>query len=306
MNISLILLKLVLGFFKLTPFWLLYRISDGLFLIIYHVVRLRRHVIRRNLRFAFPDYSTQQLRKIEKDTLRNFCDVILETAKGYTMTPEEMSKRYIISNPEMIDPYHADKRSVIAFVGHYNNWEWGICLQKYLKHQAFYIYKKLHNRTIDEFVRKNREIHGGKLVDKAGMARTLLRNRRKPCFYVLIADQRPSGDQDQRTVKFLNHDVPCFAGPEQMAKTFNFPVVYCKIERIKRGYYKTEGIMICENPKESDEGDITQRCMAELEKQIYDDPANWMWLHKRFKGIMNRSVKAKNEKTDNLKPLVDD
>ena len=38
---------------SLLPFWLLYLISDGLFLLVYHVVRYRRKIVWKNLSASF-------------------------------------------------------------------------------------------------------------------------------------------------------------------------------------------------------------------------------------------------------------
>lgn len=280
------LLLLGVNLFRLIPFPLLYRLSDGLFYILYYVARVRRSVVRQNLQYAFPHHPPKKIIAIEKKAYRNFCDIILETIKGYTLSPNAMKKRYAIKIPDVSEAYYAEKRSVIAFAGHYANWEWGISIQQHVKHKAYYVYKQLHNRVVDAYIRKRREAYGATLVHKGEMARTLLKNRRRPSLYVLVADQRPSGDQETRNITFFGRTTPCFAGPELMAKTFNYPVVYCKIQRIKRGYYQTEAIMISENPRDTADGEITQKTMALLEAQILEAPEQWMWMHRRFKGMI--------------------
>lgn len=281
------LLRLILNagifLFRCIPFWMLYRLSDILYLILYRVIRLRLTVLRQNIDFIFPDYPKVERKKIEKQAYKNFCDIILETIKGFSLSASEMSRRYKIINPELIDPYFKDKRGVVGFIAHMNNWEWGISLQQSLQHKAFYIYKRLHNRVVDDLIRKKRAAGGAELVYKEQMARVLIKNRRLPGFYALIADQRPSGDQEQHTVTFFNRKISCFAGPETIAKTFNYPVVYCKIERIKRGFYQATGILVTDTPKDMAEGAISQRCFALLEAHIKERPGNWLWMHKRFK-----------------------
>ena len=278
-----LLLYGALAIFKITPFCLLYLLSDGLYFVLYYLVRLRRKIVRANLSFVFPSFSHEKLISIEKKSYRNLCDVILETFKGYTLSPKAMAKRYIITNPEMLNRYLDQGRSLVGFAGHMNNWEWGTSLQQHLTHKAVYVYKRIHNRTIDDFARRQRERYGAELVYKEQISRFLIKHRRTPCFYVLIADQRPSNDQEKREVQFFNRKITCFAGPELIAKTFNFPVVYCKIERVARGFYQATGILITENPKDTADGEISQHCMSLLQKQIEETPENWMWLHKRFK-----------------------
>ncbi len=283
MTLQRIALSCGLGLFKFIPFWLLYLLSDGLYWLLYYVVRVRRRTVRSNIQFVFPDYPLHEVKKIEKQAYRNFCDIMLETIKGFTLSPQEMHRRYLITNPELIDPYYEEKRGVVGFIAHFNNWEWGISLQQSLKHKAFYIYKRLHNRVVDELILQKRELGGAQLIDKDQMAQVLIKNRRTPSFYALIADQRPSGDQEQRSVTFFKRNITCFAGPELIAKTFNYPVIYCKIERIKRGFYQATGVLITDTPKNTPDGFISQQCFSLLEAQIKEQPQNWMWMHKRFK-----------------------
>ena len=280
---------LVFGVFKTMPFWLLYRLSDLLYFLCYYVFRLRRKVVHANLAFIFPSYTKQQIKDIEKKTFRNFCDVIVETLKGYTLSPEQLAPRYVLTNPELAQTFaqmHGEKHSVIAFMPHYNNWEWGTSMQFQLPYKMFCIYKKLHNKILDEMLRHKRSAYGIELVNKDQMARALVKNRSIRGLYALIADQRPSGDQEHMTVRFFDHDIPCFAGPELIAKTFNYPVVYCKIERIKRGFYQLTAVPVADQPKELAAGEISQRCFSLLEAQIKENPGNWMWLHNRFKKMI--------------------
>ena len=291
-----LLLNCGLGLFKLIPFWLLYRISDGLYYLLYHVLRIRRKVVRHNLCFVFPDKSNSEILTIEKKAYRNFCDVILESIKGFTMTSQQLSERYKVA-PGGIDHYFENKKSVVTFMAHFNNWEWGTSVQTALKHKAFFIYKQLHNRAADALIREKRSASGAELVHKEQMAKTLIKNRRTPSFYALIADQRPSTDQEQRHVTFFGRDITCFAGPEMIAKTFNMVVVYSKIERVKRGYYTATPVIITEDPKNTPEGYISQQCFALLEAQILENPGNWMWMHKRFKGLNADKVEAAEIRT---------
>lgn len=277
---------LIFSLFKIMPFWALYRLSDVLYILCYHVCRLRRHTVRKNLRFIFPHYTPKEIQRIEKDSYRNFCDVILETLKGFTLSPEQLAPRYKLTNPELANIFeqaHGEKHSIIAFMSHFNNWEWGTSLQFQLNYKMFCIYKKLHNKILDDILRNKRSAYGITLVNKDQMSRALVKNRSLRGLYVLIADQRPSSDQEQYQVQFFDHHISCFAGPELIARKCNYPVIYCKVERVKRGFYQLTAIPISHHPKNEPPGEISQRCFSLLEAQIKEHPGNWVWMHNRFK-----------------------
>ncbi|HYG18040.1 MAG TPA: lipid A biosynthesis acyltransferase, partial [Ohtaekwangia sp.] len=82
---------------------------------------------------------------------------------------------------------------------------------------------------------------------------------------------------------FLNQDTAVFTGPEKLARRFDYPVVYMKITRIRRGYYDVTPELLFAHPATTDEGDISQTFTRRLEIDIQNDPVPWLWSHKRWK-----------------------
>lgn len=52
---------------SLLPFWILYGISDALYVVAYHIWGYRKALVRKQLRDSFPEKSDSELLKIEKD-----------------------------------------------------------------------------------------------------------------------------------------------------------------------------------------------------------------------------------------------
>ncbi|MBP6437517.1 MAG: acetyltransferase, partial [Paludibacteraceae bacterium] len=67
------LLYVVVRLFALLPFFVLYLLSDILYLIVYKLIGYRKKVVRKNLKHSFPSFSQQQLLKIEKEFYHHFC-----------------------------------------------------------------------------------------------------------------------------------------------------------------------------------------------------------------------------------------
>jgi KDO2-lipid IV(A) lauroyltransferase len=72
-------------------------------------------------------------------------------------------------------------------------------------------------------------------------------------------------------------------GPEKIARRYNIPVYFLNLQKIKRGFYSAEFMLICENPKDVPEFDITRKYLAMLERSILQRPEIWLWSHKRWK-----------------------
>ncbi|MDB5152208.1 MAG: lauroyl acyltransferase, partial [Mucilaginibacter sp.] len=60
---------------SLLPFWLLYFISDILFVTIYYLVGYRRKVVQQNLQNAFPEKTIEERRDIERKFFRHLADL---------------------------------------------------------------------------------------------------------------------------------------------------------------------------------------------------------------------------------------
>ena len=87
------LLSFFLKILSCIPFKVLYVLSDGLFYVLYYVIRYRRPIVRKNLIESFPEKSEQEILKIEKKFYRFFTDQVLESCKMATISSEEISRR---------------------------------------------------------------------------------------------------------------------------------------------------------------------------------------------------------------------
>ncbi|MGK0385934.1 MAG: KDO2-lipid IV(A) lauroyltransferase [Patiriisocius sp.] len=65
----------------------------------------------------------------------------------------------------------------------------------------------------------------------------------------ILSDQSPREGGYKHRDTFMGIDVPVFTGTEELAKKFDFAVLYLKVQKIKRGYYKATFETIKEAPK---------------------------------------------------------
>lgn len=85
------------------PLGILYRISDLLAPIVYHVVRYRRRLVRKNLTESFPDKPLSEIKRIERRFYRNFTDNFIEAIKLLGITDREMRRRVVFGGIEKVD-----------------------------------------------------------------------------------------------------------------------------------------------------------------------------------------------------------
>lgn len=282
--ISYLLLRFVVFLFSLVPFKILYFFSDGIAFFMYKVLRYRYTVIYTNLKNAFPEKTDAEIKLILKKSYLNLSDIIVESIKGMTLDLPELVRRYHFKNPEIANQVFEKNLSAIGIVSHYNNWEWGAyATSSQLKLHVAGVFKPLKNKYINQYLHRVRSRFGAQIISMKQTGRAIVQNRSKPTLFVLIADQNPSNHHHYNWITFLNQDTICFDGPERIAKKTNYPVLYFAIERVKRGFYEIETSVLFENPNTAAVGEITQVYMRTLEKQIQNQPENWLWSHRRWK-----------------------
>lgn len=238
-----------------------------------------------NLRASFPGKSEEELKRIGKDFYHYLCDMFLETFKTLTISKEEMLKRCSFT-PETVQLFKelADKKqSVVLVMGHKGNWEWaGNTFSLLCEHQLYVIYHPLANKDFNKLMYKMRTRFGTKLIAMQDTFREMVKNRGELNATAFIADQSPTPSTAQ-WVQFLHQDTPVSKGTEKIAQKMNSPVVYVSVHKVKRGYYSVEAAMLVAKPSEAAEGTITVSHTRQLERDIIEQPATWLWSHRRWK-----------------------
>jgi Kdo2-lipid IVA lauroyltransferase/acyltransferase len=282
--LSAILFYLVIKPVSLLPFPLLYALSDFLFLVFYYIFPYRKKVVVRNLRSAFPDKSDEEIRVITKRFYRHFCDVIVETLKLFSASSKSIARRVNIKNPQLLEEYYENGKSLILVTGHYANWEWpAVTLPFHSRHKGTGIYQRLSNKFFDKKLRQTRARFGMELMSTREVADFFESHRNEICAYGFINDQSPSDPKKGHWATFLNQPTCMLVGAEKYAVKYDYPVLYGAITKQKRGQYSIEYIPVSDFPSAEKKYFITEECSRINEKLILSDPAYWLWTHRRWK-----------------------
>lgn len=266
------------------PFAWLYRLSDGLYVLLYGVFKYRRSVVSKNLLLSFPEKSAAERLEIERNFYRHLCDLIVEGLKGFNTSYPEVAQRMKVINPEVIDRYFEQGRSVVLVGGHYGNWEmFALAIDQCIKHQAVALYTPLKDKYIDGKVRASRSKYGLFMLSINQIRENLASTKHQLTATIFGSDQAPSKRQRAYWMTFLNQETAVQFGTEKFAKEYNMPVVYGFIHKVKRGHYEFSFQDITDAPNETPHGWITQTHTRLLEETIRKQPEYWLWSHKRWK-----------------------
>ncbi|MGB0403730.1 MAG: lysophospholipid acyltransferase family protein [Salibacteraceae bacterium] len=282
--LSALLYWLVVIPFSSLPIQLLYVISDFAYYVLYRIIGYRKTVVRENLKNSFPEKDYTQRKAIEIGFYRQFCDNIIEGIKGLTISKKEIAKRMVCKNPELLDKYYNQGKSVIITTGHYYSWElWFLAIDLPVKHKIALIYKPLSNEYFEKKLKAIRASFGSIPIPFEEV-RDFFKNKENGTYgYIFGSDQAPHNANRAYWMKFLNQETPVAFGAEKFGTDNDIPVVFCKISRVKRGYYEFEYVEISAEPTKTEYGEITKGFTRELESTIKHDPVGWLWSHKRWK-----------------------
>ena len=267
------------------PMRILYMKSDFFYFLIYYVFRYRKQVVLDNLKLAFPEKPEVELLRIRKKFFKHLMDLMVESVKAFSISEKEILKRYTYSNPELVNKYAAEGRSIALMGAHQSNWEWSISLPKVLNINMYGAYTKLNNTYYEKAVRDSREKFGVIGYKTSEMVRGMQKrfSKKQQGAYILLSDQSPQLHKTYYWREFFNIKVPIHTGAEMLSKRFDLVVINYVTKRVKRGYYTTEFQLITDTPKDFKDYQITDLYTELTEKNILEQPEYYLWSHKRFK-----------------------
>lgn len=278
-----------LGIFLLTsisylPLFVLYRLADVLYLLVYHVFGYRRKVVKENLRLSFPEKSPAEIEAIEKTYFKYLASLVLEIVKMKSISKKELNKRVKFKNVDLVEAYLQNNESVLFCSSHYGNYEW-VCMAIGLTFSGehYPIYKPLSSELFDNWFLKMRSKFGNRMVSMRQTLRAIQANKHTTNMFTFGSDQAPPREESIYWTTFLNQETSIQLGIEKIARKTNRPVFYLKTSYVKRGYYEVDCVPVCLDPSKTAEFEIAELQARILEDMINVEPAYWLWSHRRWK-----------------------
>jgi len=271
------------------PLPVLYELSRALFRVAYYVFRWRRPLAAENLRNAFPEKTESERAAILKQSYRNLADLIVETLYGYGASAADMQRRVRIENPELLRQCTERGQSVVLLAAHFCNWEWLLLAAgAQLGVPIDAVYKRQRIAGFDRFLREGRARFGGNPIAADNFLRELMKRKGEVRAYALVADQTPLNQDEKHWSRFLNQDTAFFVGADKIARILKAPVLFVSMRRERKGFYSARLNLLAEPPydrsADRDNGaEIIERYARVLEAEIRASPADWLWIHRKWK-----------------------
>ncbi|MFM7670992.1 MAG: lysophospholipid acyltransferase family protein [Bacteroidota bacterium] len=273
----------ILWLISLLPFRVLYVFSDVIYFLVFHVVGYRKSVVLSNLQIAFPEKTGTERMQIAKQFYRNMIDTFVESIKFITLTKEEAFRRST-TNMEVMDQAMAFGRPVYALGCHQFNWEYtNVRFPLHLSVPFIGVYMPIGNPVLEKIFYDFRGRYGTVLVPATKFKEQRDNLLQGQYVIALAADQNPGHPANAYWMSFFGKPTPFVTGPAKGAVKADAVVVMAEMQRIKRGHYHFGMRIIATSVTDMTPAQLAARYRDELERVIRQDPANYLWSHRRWK-----------------------
>jgi lauroyl/myristoyl acyltransferase len=297
-----ILYFVVLGLIKFLqslPLRWVARIGRGGGAVAYFLDARHRKVAQRNIAMCLgKELSPEQVHALAKENFRrlgeNYCCAI----KTGSMSWEELKPHleFVGVGKEMFGGPGLNPPSVVVAIGHFGNFELYARFVQYMPNiRGATTYRGLRQPSLNRLMQGMREKSGCAFFERRTDA-AALRAWMKPhgCLLGLLADQH-AGVGGVR-IPFFGHECSATASPAVFALRYDCPLRTAVCYRVGLAQWRIElggEIPTRENGKPREVVAITRDVNAAFEVAVRRDPANWFWVHNRWKPDKPKTLPAR-------------
>jgi KDO2-lipid IV(A) lauroyltransferase len=233
---------------------------------------------------VFPSLDVAERRRIHKQFVKNYCQVMVEILKGASISAEEIKRRVRVTNLARALEFLDAGRSVMFLTSHMGNWEWllhGVTL--HLGYPLDAAYKPIRDAYGERLLLALRTRFGARLVPAKDVLADYLSRRGIVHGLAMNADQTPLPSERLQWTRFLGQDTAFYVGGEQIARATRLPIFYVRMRRLRRGYYEAELCELWDGSERTESGELTERYARACEADVLARPADWLWTYRRWR-----------------------
>jgi KDO2-lipid IV(A) lauroyltransferase len=243
-----------------------------------------RGVAVRNLRAAFPEWSESQVRRVARDTFRNFARVSLEFFYLHELPPDQIDKWIDVVGMEHLDAALKGGRGVVVVTAHLGNWELLARTVAQMGYKISVIARDSDDPTMTGTANTIRQKAGYKVLPRDAAVLPAIRCLKKNEILGILPDQNTLSGI---FVDFFGRPVATATGPAVFALKTGAPILCAFARRAEEGRFVAEIQPPLDVPLTGDdEADIhavTAAFTKVIEDEIRKDPAQWLWVHDRWR-----------------------
>lgn len=281
--------RVMVAFLQALPLRAVARLGRAGGSVAYWLDARHRHVALKNLRLCFGGgKSPAEIRALARENFRRLGENYLSAIKTAAMSAEQLQPHFEFVGAEKVLPRSAsrDSSSRVVAIGHFGNFELYARFSQFVPgFQCATTYRALRQPSLDRLLQSLRARSGCRFFERRTEAAALKAAMNEGGLMLgLLSDQRaPRGGL---RLSFLGHECLTSAAPAVFALRYHCPLYTSICYRVGLAHWRIEAgdeISTHENGQPRATRQIMLDVNRAFESAVRRDPANWFWVHDRWK-----------------------
>lgn len=267
---------------SLLPLPLLAVIGRVIGMLFYLVHAGRRRIVRRNIARCFPNLTLREQGRLVRAHYRAAGQATLDETVAWFASAARLKRLVRFRGREHYDAALAARRNIILLAPHFVGLDIG-GIRLSMERPMVSVYRHPKNELLAMVMLRARSRFGGHLVEHNKPFTTLVRMVRNglPLYYLPDQD---AGRRNSVFAPFFGIPAATFPVLPRLADMTNAVVIACWTRQLPLGRgYEVSFRPPIENFFTGDALADTTRMNLEIEECVKEAPAQYFWLHKRFK-----------------------
>jgi KDO2-lipid IV(A) lauroyltransferase len=252
----------------------------------YRPLGIRRAVVERQVRAAFPGLAEPEVLRIARASYEHLGRTTIETALLPGYSREQVLAMFDrVEGQEVIERARAKGRGVLLVSGHLGNWELAGAFVAASGVPLEAVARGMENPLFDRYITETRRSIGMTVIHDADAVRRVPRATREGHAVAMLVDQGAVGLASS-WVPFFGRYAKTPRGPAVFALRLGAPVVFATALRQPSGRYVMHYEEVPVHPtgdREADVDLIVADYTSTLERWIRRAPEQYFWHHRRWK-----------------------
>ena len=231
----------------------------------------------KSLKYAFPEYTHNEILKITMDMWDNFGRVLAELPHLETI----INNRLEILNEEHIISVKPEGNPCIFLSGHFANWEILPPAAQKAGVASAQVYRAANNHFVDSMLRKIRKLKDIDSIPKGSQgAREIIATLKSGRRLGMLVDQKMN---DGIPIKLFGRIAMTAPAVAQLSIKYACPAIPLRIIRTDGCHFQMQFYAAMDKPIDGDVTKMMREINMLFEEWATEYPAQWLgWLHRRW------------------------
>jgi KDO2-lipid IV(A) lauroyltransferase len=239
---------------------------------------------RANLAAAFPGRSDSERDAIRMAMWDNLGRVVAEYPHLGRFTPNGPGARIAYELRSDLTPERARGRPLMFLSGHFANWEMMPILAEQLGYEGATVVRPPNNPMVARYIERQRGLNGPKAqIAKHSAVRRMIAMLKGGKALFMLVDQK---NNEGLAVPFFGRAAMTTPAPAALALKLGAQILIAANRRTGGARFQ---VTVHPGPAFTPTGDeardiqaLTEIITARIEAIVRDDPAQWLWIHRRW------------------------